>query len=200
MKNPIKKFVSKRGALLTAGALAAGAASYGVTSAYFAGSEGTTNTFYVANNTITVHEDFPTPDPMGEGENLYKKDVKIKNTGKVECFVRVFVDFSDDDVRTRSQLSPNGTDYYSFDDFKTHLPNNWVYGGDNYFYYTQALPAGATTPSLFKNVKTTFESADAVEDYDLIVYAESIQTHKRDGSPITGSDAYRTAWTEYLSN
>ena len=197
MTDTIKKLISKKGAVLIAGMLAIGTASYGVTSAYLSGNEGSANTLYVANNRITVDETFPSPDPLTEGENVFTKDVRIKNTGNVPCFVRVFVDFSDDDVRRSSEVSPDGTNYYSFDEYILHLPSGWIYGGDSYFYYQYPLEVNETTPSLIKTVKTTFSSADDVEEYDIIVYAESIQTRARDGSALAGSSAFMDAWNEY---
>ena len=197
MTEAFKKYISKKGAFLIAGMLAIGTASYGATAAYLSGSEGSANTFYVANNRITVDENFPTPEPLTEGENIFTKDVKIKNTGNVPCFVRVFVDFSDDNIRGVSEISPDGTDYYSFDEYILHLPSGWIYGGDRYFYYQSPLGVNETTPSLIKTVKTSFPSAEDVEEYDIIVYAESIQARARDGSALTDTSAFMDAWSEY---
>ena len=191
---------NKKKTAMIAGAAAVGAASFGMTFAYLTNGEGTINKLYVANNRITVTEEFPTPTPVTEGDNMIVKDVKIENTGNVPCFVRVFLDFDDDAVRASSLLSPDGTNFYSTADFRTHLPSGWIYGGDNYYYYQHPVEPGQLTPSLLKKVKTTFADNDDVKEFDIIVYAESIQTRRRDGSAITGSNAYRTAWTEYLSN
>lgn len=61
------------------------------------------------------------------------------------------------------------------------------------------MAAGKTTDALFKKVKTTFQTAADVQDYEIIVYAESVQTADKDGAEFTGSDPWKQAWTEFLS-
>lgn len=132
--------------------------------------------------------------------------MEVKNTGTVPCYVRVYVAFSDSSVADVSELSPDGSSFFSAESYADHLPEHWTYieepddaelGG--YYYYTEPVAAGKTTDALFKKVKTTFQTAADVQDYEIIVYAESVQTADKDGAEFTGSDPWKQAWTEFLS-
>ncbi len=86
---------------------------------------------------------------------------------------------------------------------------DWVYisaseTGDDallggYFYYTKAVSPGYSTAALMDTVATYFADASDIKDYDIIVYAESVQTADKDGKTFTGDDAYKQAWKEFLS-
>ena len=59
-----------------------------------------------------------------------------------------------------------------------------------YYYFTDPLPAGTVTPDLLKSVVISADAPQsAYKDFDLIVYAESIQTTYAD---------YKEAWRDYL--
>ena len=84
-------------------------------------------------------------------------------------------------------------------------PNHWVYipeddsensdiGG--YYYYTEQLKAGEETPPLFTYVKTD-NQGEEVQQYDVIVYAESVQTVTKNGS---NENDYTAVWKEFLNN
>ena len=172
--------------------------------AYLTGKQDNANKITVAENVIEIQETF-TPPPTLTTNNTFTKDVKIKNTGDVPCYTRVFLEFSDNDVRGTSTVSVDGTNYYPISQLKDHLPTGWVYvesASDAlapYYYYTQPLAVGASTPSLIKTVKTTFADEDKIEPFDIYVYAESVQTLAKDGKEFTGTTPWRSAWTEYLS-
>lgn len=127
----------------------------------------------------------------------------------------VSIDSTDTADVVKSKMTAAG--YKAHDEFwKEGGPDNdWVYistdtdpllGG--YFYYTQPVKSseseGATkdnviTNPLIEKVATYFESANDVKDYEIIVYAESVQTTDKDGVEFTGNDAYKDAWTEFLT-
>ena len=181
-------------------------AAIGGTVALFRAKSALNNQLSVGYNTITITEDFTPPKEMTAGENTYKKNVKVKNTGTVPCYVRVYAAFSDSSVADVSELSPDGSSFFSAGSYAEHLPEHWTYieesddaelGG--YYYYTEPVAAGKTTDALFKKVKTTFQTAEDVQDYEIIVYAESVQTADKDGAEFTGSDPWKQAWTEFLS-
>lgn len=102
----------------------------------------------------------------------------------------------------------NGHTWYTLSEFKSHLPNGWVFGNGNlygYFYYTSPIQPGGKTPTLITNVKTTFinKTADTnttinqtVRNYDILVYAETVQQAKLNGSGLNTS--YSTAWQQFL--
>ena len=188
-----------------AAVLAVAVIGIGGTYAYFTYMQSLKNSFTIGTNTITVTEDFEPPKEMEPGENVFKKKVQVENTGTVPCFVRVFMDFSDSSIADISQISPDGTDYYAAAEYADHLPDGWVYvleeeddslGG--YYYYTEIVEPGKQTEPLLEKVKTHFDTADQIIDYDIIVYSESVQALDKDGAEFEGNDAYRTAWTEFV--
>ena len=198
--------------------------------AYLTNAEKNTNSFTVGNNTIEPNEDFDPPDELAQGVNDYKKAVAISNTGSIDCFIRVRAEFSDSDITKRSGFTNQelGGDYYSADvdglesdilnpedgsiavkqdAYVNHLPEGWVFireeddqnlGG--YYYCTSPVSPGEDTPYLFERVNTVFEQADDVEAYDIYVYAESVQVLDRNGYPFTGTEPWKDAWIEFLSN
>lgn len=172
--------------------------------AYLTNSKNASNQLTRGHNEIQVVENFPDTN-ITVGTNTLTKDVTIKNTGPVPCYIRVFIDFADDDIRKASQVSANGSSYVPFDTFKTSaLPSGWTYvssAGDklnSYFYYTSPVAPGASTTSLIKSIRTTFADQYDLDDYDVIVYAESVQTLDKNGQPFTGSAAWRSAWEQYI--
>lgn len=178
----------------------------GSTAAYFRYLQTTKNALSVGENTIKITEDFVPPKEMAVGENVYKKNVAIKNTGTVPCYVRVYAGFSDSAVEDVSQLY-NSTEYVDAGSYKENLPDGWAYieeaddpivGDGGYYYYTEVLAPGKTTEPLFTKVKTTFATADDVQDYEIIVYAESVQTLDKDGAEFTGNTPWKSAWREFL--
>jgi hypothetical protein len=187
-----------------AGALLAGVLNINSTLSYMTDKEDVTNITTIGENEIEIEETFIPPNPH-PGVNEYKKEVQIKNTGDVPCYVRVFIDFSDNDVRNNSQISPDESNFYSVQDFRSHLPNGWTYIGDAgnqlspYFYYTASINPGESTNSLIKKIKTTFVNQESVEPYDVYVYAESVQILDKNGDPFTGNEAWKQAWIEYLT-
>ena len=209
----------------------------GVLIAYFTDEEQAQNAISIGHNTITPVEEFVPPDELVEGVNTYKKDVAIMNEGdSVACYVRVAVEFSDDDIAKVSGYTADETVYYSCmtggiesittadgreddgtlgvtginkDAYINHLPSDWVYiapddandsdlGGD--YYYTKGLAPGETTESLFKKVTTYFKSKDDIKDYDIYVYAESVQDANSHGESFTGENTWKQAWKEFLAN
>lgn len=199
----LKKIVSYSLVTAAMGALAAGVVNMPGILAYMTDGGAITNTMTVGENEIEVVEDFQKP-TIQIGENTFRKDVKVKNTGDVPCYVRVFLEFSDDDVRNESKVSADGATFYTIGEFNSHLPSGWVYVSGSsdelapYYYYTSPLEVGESTPSLLKTVKTTFATQDVIEPFDIYVYAESVQTLDKYGQEFTGTNQWRSAWSEYL--
>ena len=203
MRSIQKKFMIPVICAALAGVLAIGVNSINPIFAYLTDNGESTNVLSVGSNEISVVETF-NPSTPETGTNTYTKTVNIKNTGTVPCYIRVFLEFSSDKVRGESTVSADGTNYYSLSDFRTeHLPTGWVYvdTGDlgPYYYYTQPVSPNASTSNLLHSFKTTFATDLDIEDFDIYVYAESIQTLNNNGKEFTGTDPWRQAWTEYLS-
>lgn len=185
------------------------------------------NQISIGTNTISVDEDFRAPKELQAGANVYKKEVRVKNDGTVKAFVRVFFDFSDYDIGSKSFLSadkpgsvsvPDGATfdeaksvieaagYKSYEDFFAggERGNDWIFIPESeddvvggYFYYTKILEPGEKTEKLLDSVCTYFDSADQTKSHQIYVYAESVQTYDKDGNPY-GEDQWREAWEEFL--
>ena len=191
-----------------------GAAGYTVqhTSAYLsAKSETKVNRFSVGHVSADIVEEFRPPASLTVGTNSYVKKVQIKNSGTVPAYMRVNLAFSNGDVENISMVScDGGSSWYRLSDLRNHLPGGWVYESNGtlagYYYYTDPVQPGASTPALITNVKTDFinKTADTNEtinktprNYDIFVYTEGVQQAKLDGSGLNTS--YSTAWTEFLN-
>ena len=141
---------------------------------------------------IAITETFEPPTTPSEGP--YKKDVKITNTGTESCYPRVRLEFSDAQIAAISSLSADGTQYVPVADYTTDLPTGWVYR-EGYYYFTDPLPPGEATNSLFQWVKTVFP-ADAdgsvtPKDFDIFVYAEAVQAVDADDNELDYAAAWR---------
>ncbi len=176
----------------------------GFTSAYFIYGRDLGNNFGIGENVMQIAEDYQPPKELGMGENIFKKRVQVKNTGSIPCFVRVFVEFSSSEIRDISQISPDGRSYFPAASYHLNLPEGWVYIDEDdellghYYYWTRALKAGDMTPPLFESVKTVIEKASQITDYEIIVYAESVQTLDKDGNEFESGNAWEEAWREFL--
>lgn len=185
------------------------------------------NLISIGTNTISVDEDFHAPKELHAGANVYKKEIRVKNDGTVKSFVRVFFDFSDYDIGSKSFLAadkpgsvsvPDGATfeeaksvidaagYQSYEDFFAggDQGNDWIFIPESedsvlggYFYYTKILEPVEKTEKLLDSVCTYFESADQIKSHQIYVYAESVQTYDKDGNPYD-EDQWREAWKEFL--
>lgn len=217
--------VNKKIAIVTGCLLAVAA---GVTIAYLTAGRRLVNKFTVGENTIKVVEEFEPPKKLDKGLNTFTKKVQVENTGTTDAFVRVYAAFSDSDVAKNSFVAASkprsvtiadddtlesvtskmkSAGYKTTEDFwaENGPSNNWVYipeDGDSelggYFYYTKSVAPGKDTEDLMNTVTTYFASADDVKDYEIIVYAESVQTKDKDGNQYDDSN-YQTAWETFLT-
>ena len=177
----------------------------GGTLAYWLFGHFTENALTAGTNTIQITEEYDPPDQLVTGTNIFDKKVQVENTGTVPCYVRVFAGFSDSEMRDRSELSADGVMYYPAEAYAQNLPDHWIYiepsadpvlGG--FYYYDCELEPKQSTSALFSQVRSTFERADQIRDYEIIVYSESVQTKDHTGAAFEGSDAWRQAWMEFL--
>lgn len=200
--------------------------SVGLTLAYYSSRTRKVNKLSYGDNEIAISENFVPPSELNTGLNVYKKQIQVKNTGRSVTFVRVFVDFSDGDAAKKSYIAPvkpskvtisDGDDinskmeaagYLAYNDFWSDREaiNNWVYipetedadlGG--YFYYTKAIAPGESTEELIDTIATYYNAADEIKEYEVIVYAESVQTMGNDGLAFMNSK-YKEAWKEFLTH
>lgn len=170
----------------------------GIAYAYLTDKNTLKNTFTAGINETKLMEDF-NPVPLDGGENIYKKEVWVKNVGTVPCFVRLFLGFSDLSIKEITEFAGEDEQFYPVEDYNDHLPEGWIYDETtDYFYYTKVLLPGEETPKVIRQVKTTFASEEDVREYDLIAFEESINTRSSAGTTFEGADAYKKAWDEYL--
>ena len=148
----------------------------GGTLAWFTDTKDATNTFTVGNVEIELTEpnwegsgaqDAPEVYP---GEAL-AKDPTVENVGANPCFVRIKVTGLDCLGTTAGNIT------YRTDYVDGKLGDNWVNGGDGYFYYNKVLAVDETTDALFDQIvmPTGLENGDAVTKYDVVVTAEAVQ-------------------------
>lgn len=126
--------------------------------AYLSHVETKDNLITIGNNDIMIEEDF-TPPKEWQPNTTYKKDVKIRNTGTVPCFIRVYAVISDTDVPAGLNIDTK----------------NWTKHSDGYWYHSSIIDPGASTPSLFTKVMIQDASTEQLKTFDVIIYAESVQ-------------------------
>ena len=190
----------------------------GVSLAYLAAHDNEPNTIIIDKGDTTISETWSEPATLNE--DAVPKVVQVHNNAATPCYVRVFVDFSDSEISKRALVSNDDSNYWTWDEYKSHLPTDWFYNStDGYFYYTKPLAAQSngtdddTTP-LFRWVRTLYTRQSAsstalnetnlnamgseayIKDFEIIVYSESVQTIKTDGSTATD---YSDAWRNFLN-
>lgn len=179
--------------------------SVGTTAAYLTYWQRVNNRITIGDSMIEIEEDYKPPKELIIGENVFKKRVQIENTGSISCFVRISAEFSNSAIKNLASLSAEGTEWLSYSDYVSHLPDGWEYidetddpllGG--YFYWTDSLEKDEKTIPLFDKVKVVFENQDQIQDFDLLVQGECIQVADTDGTDFSGVDAWKQAWNEFL--
>ncbi len=194
-------------------------AASGAVFAYFTSLSAVDNVIAVVDNVVEVSEHFDPPEEQVMGDNIFPKEVTVTNTGGTPCYVRAYVDFSSSFVRSVSYLSADadseGQTFYSAertidptDGVTTFVEyvnsgEDWHFVPDDsdtvlsgYYYYTRPLAAGASSPPLLTFVKTVNATVDDIDQYDILVYAESMQLTDINGSVY---EDYAAAWTDYLA-
>lgn len=131
-----------------------------IVSAYLLAEDTAENCFSVGGNETAVIEDYDEVSRLEPGMTV-DKVVKVKNTGKNECYVRVLVLFSDSTAEEYARININNTD--------------WQQNDDGYYYYNGVLASGQTTANLFSEVSID-QNADNEElkGFEIFIYAESI--------------------------
>lgn len=136
------------------------------------------NEFSVRDVKTEIVEDF-----KKVSDTSFDKVVQVTNTGEPDCLVRVRVN-----VTPVSETSNITIDGLSYDAFLASLTagneKGWVYNADDGFiYYMDVLKSGDTTKPLMNKVDVL--DINAMENFDIIVYEESVQTAVyTEGEPI----------------
>lgn len=150
--------------------------------AYFLDADEAENKLTVGSNVIEIVEEFDPPEEL-EPSVEFTKDVKVKNTGLSDCYVRIKAVFDNNHMEQYCEIDWNDTD--------------WVYNSsDGYWYYPTAIKKDKSTPSLMTTVKIKDNAPEhAMKDFDIIIYAESIESRQA-----VGFENYVQAWANYQKN
>ena len=127
--------------------------------AFLISRDATVNEFSVGYNESHIEEVFGDYDKFEAGKD-YEKKVSVVNDGNVDCYVRVFAEIEDPDVAAVIDVDYNSTDWTAKQD-------------DGYYYYKAPLKTGESTVPLF----TTLSVNKEVNDFQMIVYSETVQAH-----------------------
>ena len=147
----MKLFTNKKLVIITATVLLL-AVAVGTTLAFvFTKTAPVENTFTPSNVACAVVENDPKTE--NTGNIVYtgdvKTDVKIKNTGDTDAFIRVavVVTWKNTEGNVYALKPAEGADYTMTLD----LANGWVKGADGYYYYKDAVNPNALTNVLITN-------------------------------------------------
>lgn len=187
--------INKKTKTIIAVAALAAAACVGAMSAYLMDQSALRNTIAVGTNTIELIENYVPPEQIGTGETTFNKKVEVKNTGNVDCYVRVFCEFSDPVMEEIAEIAYEGDNWIPAGSFHEKPPTDWVYKEEGplsgYFYYTKTLTPEETAVPLLEQVKVTVpDGFSDIRDFEIIVYAESVQAK--------GYEDYEGAWNDLL--
>lgn len=197
----MKKYINRKSVLITSIVLLL-LVAVGTTLAYiFTNTDSVENTFrpskvacaVVENGSLTENTD----DIVETGTT--KKDVKIKNTGNTDAYIRVAVVvnwMSADGTRvwaTKPVKSTDGTDgdYTITYNLKA---NGWIDGGDGYYYYTQPVAKSDLTDILITSATQLTQKGPVGTDntqyyLSIEIVASAIQANGM------GATSAKDAWT-----
>lgn len=200
----------------------------GLTGAYLSDVKDVVNQVSVTEGKVSITESFPAVTEQYMS-NSFTKKVQVTNpaSGSTDCFVRVFADFSDSTIWNDYQTQIKSKDrnnaeitYSSWSNFLSTVKDNsdWEYipysSSENeklkgYFYYKKVLHSGETTPPLFTDILVDYSknpsgtdtgsNIDKITDFEMIVYAETVQTTEINPSgTVYGNNDWKKAWQSFL--
>lgn len=151
----------------------------GGTLAYLTSADLANNMFSVGNVDVEPVEEFDPPEELIPGVS-FKKDVKIQNNGRCDCYVRVKAVFTDGDMEKLCTVDWNTTDFtYN--------------SSDGYWYHKAIVPVDTMTNSLFTTVTVSSDASQTeLKEFDIIIYAEAYQSDK--------FATYTEAWSNFSKN
>lgn len=155
------------------------------------------NDFGIGDFKTALIEEFDDKEATVIGEERTKK-VSVKNTGETAGFVRVLVipeiiakkDWAGNQLLLPAAISK---EVLLLDGSGNQIADNenWIYGGDGYYYYLKALKPGQTTPPLFEKVELSSVNNNDLGDY----YQEASLSIEVKVEGINDTQwAYRDAW------
>lgn len=153
----------------------------GVGTAYLSDKDMRQNTIYPGDSNLEITEEFPPPGEITPGK-VMQKSVQITNKGKSSCFVRVRLLFDNEDIMPYVTCRLD--------------TEHWEKGSDGYYYYRYALPKGAVSTELLRDITVSENIPGDLADkgFSLTVYAESYQQGEFSDS------AWKEAWQHFDRN
>ena len=153
------------------------ALSFTATFAYLIDRDAAINQFYFCDNTIEIDEEFDPPAKL-EPNVFFKKKPWVKNNGNLPVFVRVKVEFSNS----------------AAEDFcyPLEIMGDWDLI-DGYYYYKKILePDKRTDTPVFEKVHIRPDVSPAsLVEFDIIIYAESVQVGEFTEADYANPSAWR---------
>ena len=183
--------------------------SVGFVLAYLTDSDSKNNKMNAGENVNELEGRYSPPAEQKQ-DNTYEKEIIVKNTGDVPCFVRVYVDLSDSEILDITQFSSDGNSFFPADPTKNNSfakqfgeNSKWTYISDDsnenvngYYYYKEPVQPDESTEPLFSWVKTTYQIDENPKQYEIITYSETVQTRNDKGEKYND---FKTAWKEFLT-
>lgn len=155
----------------------------GVTTAYYhVKSNAVVNQFSLGNITTELVEDFY-QDKKTDTMTEFVKTPQVNNTGADACLVRVRVGITPENVVDKEVTIGNKKKPYL--QIMDENGNNWIYNNtwsndwweyrDGWYYYKGVLNPGESTETLFSSVVVNYAQDSDWEDFDIVLYHESVQ-------------------------
>lgn len=137
---------------------------------------GSNISFLMAKQDAVVNEFKPstvTSDVVETFDNKIKSDVKIKNTGDTEAYIRaaVVVTWQNDNGEVYPKMPTVGTDYTI--DFNG---TDWIAAGDGYYYYKNPVAAGDVTAVLINKAQPVDGKTPAGYGLNVEILGDAIQS------------------------
>ena len=133
-----------------------------------------TNTFVPARVTCAVEETF-------NGQK--KENVKIKNTGDTDAYIRAMVigNWCDKDNKVVQSIDFNLTNYFGY------LGANWFKGSDGFYYYKEQVAPETSTGVLFGSIEQTeSKKPEGADHLEVNIICQAVQS--------TPAAAVQEAW------
>ena len=150
-----------------------GLLTVGITYAGFKARKDTTNIITIGDLEVELIDIYTRPDSVGPGDNV-SKIVSAENTGNNDAYIRINLEkvWTDKDGNVVEGLDP--------DLIEINFPNpeDWIDGGDGYYYYQRPLKAGERAENLLDSFKLSLNykpNGNEEIEGNIIVNAEGIQ-------------------------
>ena len=158
-----------------------------LTQAYLTDKDIASNKIGLVTDDHKIIEEYEKPSGQYIGDNIFKKQITVKNTSKRDQYVKVQLYISEPTIDRKIKYSIDGTHFYSKTDFKTVVEaNNWDFDTNtNTFYYKKKLKPGEITAPLVSHFNIVYQNNKEIKNFDILVKSDSIQTIKEDGTDFT---------------